>query len=266
MIIPPENLEDLARKFGFGKYAKKGLIIPKPATFSITEDDKFYTINGVKINDKIKTVKWMKQLLDEGGRHLQHEWIEKYTKGSEAKLPSLPTYMATIIALYDNKDIEDYQQKRIIEQLREMFEEDFSPNKPNMMTSTCIIYHEQGPDEIRHDYKAYVNNEYDEYEVREEIPVINGWINQNSEFKQIIKALTGIDDTEKIEKAIQWTTTKKPILVTLDKKPDCNTVRTAELGDCGFGTYLAIDCYDIQKNYFYKPARGVIVTNVNETK
>lgn len=177
MIIPPENLEDIARKFGFGKYAKTKIVQPviKPVTFSITEDEEFYIINGVKINDKLKTVKWTKELLDEGKSYTQDQWVEQ-TKEREVRLASLPTYIATIITLYDNRNVQDQNQKDLVEKVRKMFETDFDPQKPWMMTSTRIIYATQGPDRISHDY-GYDN----ESEVNDqEITGPNNWINQSS--------------------------------------------------------------------------------------
>jgi hypothetical protein len=131
----PLFVEALARKFGLGIYSRKPEGNGSPPddagtsgtqTFSISEDDDFYVINEVRINDEVKTVKWTKHLLDEGKSHTQDQWVVQ-TKEGIVRLVSLPAYIATIITLYDNKDVEDQNQKDLVEKVRKMFEVDFDP-------------------------------------------------------------------------------------------------------------------------------------------
>ena len=256
-IIPPKNLDDLARKFGIGKYAKnpEGNGSPpsgedETQTFSIKEDNDFYVINGVRINDEVKTVKLTKELLDGGKSHTQDKWVEQ-TKEGLVRLASLPTYIATIIALYDNKDVEDQNQKDLVEKVRKMFETDFDPKKPWLMTSTRLTYSSQGSDKIKHDYG------YDDApdEISEEITGPNEWINASSGLEQTIQALTGTNDLDKMEKAIEWVSTQKPYLWRFNAKPQKDEQRAVVLGryiGIGFDIY----CYG---NVIDRPARGAVI-------
>jgi hypothetical protein len=258
--MPPKNLEDLARKFGIGKYAKK----PEPnanhqignedsevQAFSIQEDNDFYIINGVRINDEVKTVKWTKQLLDEGKPHTQDQWVEQ-TKDGDVRLASLPTYIATIIALYDNKNVEDQNQKDLVEKVRKMFETDFDPQKPYFMTSTRITYSAQGPDKIKHNYG------YDEEpEISEEITGPHAWINQSSGLEQITEALTETSDLDNIEKAIEWVSTQKPYLWRLNSKPRQDEHRAVVLGRNVLNSRFIIYCIDDINGI--RPARGAVI-------
>ena len=256
-IIPPKNLEDLARKFGIGKYARKPDDRPpsdkddsETQAFSITENDVFYIINGVRINDEVKIVKWTKNLLDEGKTHTQDQWVEQ-TKDGDVRLASLPAYVATIIALYDNKDVEDQNQKDLVEKVRKVFETDFDPKKPWLMTSTRLTYSSQGSDKIKHDYG------YDDApdEISEEITGPNEWINASSGLEQTIQALTGTNDLDKMEKAIEWVSTQKPYLWRFNAKPQKDEQRAVVLGryiGIGFDIY----CYG---NVIDRPARGAVI-------
>ncbi|MBI2564477.1 hypothetical protein HYV79_00615, partial [Candidatus Woesearchaeota archaeon] len=82
-LIPPQSLDELARKFGLGKYAplpkdNVNSTTTKPATktsntrnFSIEEREDSYVLHSVEYADEVCDFTWTKELLDGGNTHTQ---------------------------------------------------------------------------------------------------------------------------------------------------------------------------------------------------
>lgn len=258
-FIRSENLDDLARDLGLGRYAGRKTAEPEPAArtavrseFFVEETDERYVLQNVMKLGKLYTIEWTKGLLDNGASRTQQEWME-LTKTKEEKLASAVDYTASLIALFKNKDHHDPAQQNLIGRMREMFRQDFDPRKPYLQTSTRVQYNTSGMDVVWHDWRYSTQTE-------KHIDMVGpgGFININSGFGSIVDALVGTPNLLDVEEAYEWASGKKPYLWRINSRPAQAVERAVVLGVSNGNGWFIIDASDVIGNH--GPARGVVVS------
>ena len=251
-IIPPENLEEIAKKFGLGKYAPKTTAQnPKTSTdtsstttsgeFLIEELTDGYRLHNVLYDSEVCALTWNTELLDGGNSHKQDEWVK-----ISDQLPDTRAYYASLLALYKNKD---GVQSDLVEKVREMFAKDFKENW--MMTSTRITYKPKGKDEVTHDLGSNSESSIDVTFVGPD-----NYVNSKSGFEDEMEALFRTRDCKEVSKVFKWVTKKATYLYRINSTPQKNDQRALLLG--GVNNYFSIDADD-DIDYDDGPARGVVV-------
>ncbi|HIH23790.1 TPA: hypothetical protein HA251_02040 [Candidatus Woesearchaeota archaeon] len=99
-----------------------------------------FRLYGVQYRGRSRTVDLTKKLLNNGESMHQHEWMQKYPLGiiGQIGVPDIEIIFNMIAMLNKNKDHPHAQQRRVIEEVRQQFRDDF---KGMMMTSTCDVKH-----------------------------------------------------------------------------------------------------------------------------
>ncbi len=215
--------------------------LTKPEDFFVTQTPTEYTLHNIQYPDrKLYTVSWTKQLLNNGSHiHSQEYWLRLYPE----YIPSGIDYFTSILALHENRQ---GPQKELIEEIRQMHAKDFT--KYLMITSTIVQYTPEGLDTVIHNYKSQR-----EEKTKANITGPDGYITQTN-WEKALQALTGTNNTQKIEEVIQWVTQKPVAIRKPNKKPKRQTERALVLGGYAINqfiiyAYCGIDCM--------WPARGV---------
>ncbi|MFH1669143.1 MAG: hypothetical protein ABIA62_04405 [Candidatus Woesearchaeota archaeon] len=234
--------------------------------FRIEELDDRYRFHNLEYHGGVYTVDWSKDLLDNGVSHKQEDWIGIVADG-EFKLPSASLYHATIKALYENQDHPVDEQQDLVQTVREVFQKDFKGRW--MMTSTRVKYasknkgwfKKQQPDIVTHDWKTKnartVNGSY---------VGPDGYVNETSDFEDVINAILGTDDLTLVEEAYEWIGKegKKPYLWRVNQTPKKDVERAVVLG-----VYVNSNRFGIYANdviYYYGPVRGVVTQKIFQGK
>ena len=253
-IIPPDNLDEIARKFGLGKYAsvrtaetpKQPLNNLESGEFSVAEIDDRYLLQHVRYGDGFVNVGICKNLIDNGVNHTQEQFRD-LTKSSEAKVGSSSLWASIINTLFDNKD---GGYAGLVERIKGILVNDFDPKKPWMMTSTRVKYTPSGDIVV----PDYCND--DSETINSDIVGDSTYLEPNQNLEPVTKALLGIEDIAHFKESINWLTGKRPHLRRLNSKPPSETERAVVLG-------ANVNDFDINVIGVYisndVPARGVVV-------
>jgi|SRR3989344_634260 len=157
-----------------------------------------YKLHNVSVDGILQTHIWDKELLDQGKQHNQGTWV-KLTD----KVPSLRDYYATFASLYQHRNGD---QKKIIEEIKQMFYNDFSDSNW-VMTSTRISYATiLGKDKLIHNYKSKR-----EYGTKLFLRGKNMELASVKDDDQS-EALFGANDAKEISAVFEWVTGLKPRL------------------------------------------------------
>lgn len=185
-----------------------------PQFFHIESLPDRFRLRNVFYNHWFYTIDQSKELLDGGSIRTQDQWNE-WLKSEQNKekwhLASGLVYHASLAALHYNQDHPDKKQKKLIKQSREMHAKDFQDNR--MMTSTRIIYIQQGEDKIIHDYSS---PQQQKISLHFAGPLLK--INKESGLENDIIALFGTADLEEMEKVYENLLGRKPELWKINKK------------------------------------------------
>ncbi|MBI2564475.1 hypothetical protein HYV79_00605 [Candidatus Woesearchaeota archaeon] len=262
-IIPPDNLDELARKFGFGKYASLpkdnvNSTTTKPVTktsntgnFVIEVLADRYRLHNIMYRGELYVVDWSKDFLRGGEQHSQQEWID-LTKNEEFTLPDSPLCFASMQTLFKNKE-----ETNLIEQVRNYFAQTFKVegniNRPH--TSSRAIYNPRGNDEVIHRL-GYP----DQYTVSTKLIGQDGYITTIKPENEM-NTLLATQNCEEIQQVIEWISGKKPYLYRINNKPSSKEERAVVLG-VDSSNYFDIADGDIDGG---RPARGVVVARENSS-
>ncbi|MBI5065342.1 hypothetical protein HZA97_03825 [Candidatus Woesearchaeota archaeon] len=173
-------------------------------SFYVDQFDDRYVLHGVNYDNKLLTVEWSKELLDESRSHTLYDW-NILMPSSKFQIPSAELYFASLLALYESKD---GCQAELIERVRQMFAKDF---ENDMMTSSSVTYYSNG--KYDGNQKNDVVNHYYGSQNNRKIPVnftgYSGYVDEeNSHIKEQITALLGSEDLELVRNVLNWATGK----------------------------------------------------------
>ncbi len=217
-------------------------IIPA-GTFQIESLPDRYRIHGVPYRGDLYVVDWSKIFLEEG-KGFQENAI-RLTKNTVWKIPNLQLYHATLSTLYRRREHAVQEQKKLVEELRQLFKTDFDNKSVN--TSTRLKYVAQGPDTITHDWGYPWARQHPLVPVKH-----RAWINASSGLEEQMEVLLGSRDLAEIEKVYEWVGGWKPYFDKRNPWP-----QSAEIGAV-FGGYNGEFCTN-SYTAFGGRSRGVVV-------
>ncbi len=245
------------------KSRRKEAVKPEPAatapppaiipagTFQIESLPDRYRIHDVPYRGSLYVVDWGKELLDKGNKHNQWEWIAS-TQSTEWKIPDLQLYHATLSTLYHHREHAVQEQKKLVDEMKNLFKTDFDPAQPFMMTSTRINYAAHWLDEVTHNV-GYPS-------AQQHLLTLVGpdaLINASSGLEEQMGVLLGSRDLAEIEKVYEWIRGGKPYLRRFYAAPERDTEKMAVLG-C-VKNIFSISCEN--STYHRRLSRGVVVSH-----
>ncbi|NQU79598.1 hypothetical protein HQ545_07550 [Candidatus Woesearchaeota archaeon] len=219
-------------------------------SFRIESLDDRYRIHNVEHQGELYVVDWSKELLDEGNMHTQKDW-RYIARRSQFTLASAPFYTSTIFALYNDKEHPDLKQRGLVEEVGQMFEDDFS--KHWMMTSTGALYKSQGEGMVTHGWGPAKSENICEHLVGR-----RKYIEPQCGARKVIGVVLGTTNLVKVKHAYEWISGRKPYFYRLNNLPEGDIERAVVLGFDLHGR-LGINC--IGYDGF---ARGCSVTRAEE--
>ncbi len=178
-----------------------------------------------------------------GGHNLTHTDHIQKTLDQEFKLASGLAYGASILALYDLKDVPGLEREAV-GHLKALFQMDLAFFHPHTLTSTRLIYTSQGPDRVIHNYGYPDAQQYEVNLVSPSSSLAAGDANA-------LEALFGIRDVQKFGAAVRWLTGKWPHLWRFSYRPKQDVERVLAL------SVISFDVFDCSYTW---PARGAVVT------
>ena len=166
--------------------------------FSISDNDTFWTLNGVSHRNRSHQVNLLKSLLEDGESKTQDEWIKfakSAMKNKEFYTPSMDLVYSIIRTTYLNKDNQKYQNE--ILQVKDFLKTSATNNY--LITTTRLKYQPQGKDKIIHNYKLS-----NQYEIQENIVGSDDCIHQLQNVNKTLDALLGSDNPQEINNTFNW--------------------------------------------------------------
>jgi len=228
------------------------VVIPT-GNFQIESLPDRYRLHNIQYNNGVYAVDWSKELLDDGKKHTQQDWIA-LTQSTEWKIPDLQLYHGTLAALYQHRDSPVKEQKKLVEELKQLFKADFDLGNLYMTTSTRIKYAASGGDAVTHNWGYPSAREHSLTLVG-----LHSYVNSSSGLEAQMEALLGNRDLGEIEKVYDWVSGKKPCLLRLEQVPKQDVERAAVLG-CNYGRF-DIYCSNIDYDW---PSRGVVASRAEK--
>lgn len=223
--------------------------------FYLSEDNDFYHLHNVLYNSQLCVVSWTKKRLDiNGEEHPQRYWIDN-TQTTREKIAPAPLYDVCVEHLFQYKYIKDQKQKDLLEQVKEMFKDDFNGETKNRaVTSSRVFYKAKGNDLKVKDVVKHNVGYKNEESISVDFQGSDGHVNASCGFENELEAVLKARDCARVEQHYEWLTGKKAYLWRLNSVTQ-NDERAVVLG-CNVGRF------DVSCNNFInggRPARGSVV-------
>ncbi len=176
-----------------------------------------YRLHNVPYLTGVSVIDWSKELLDQGRRHNQNEWLD-FSKNQEFQLPSMLDYTATVQVLHQHRK---GAQEKLVDKIKSLLQKDMQDSR--MATSTRIHYTPFSPDKIMHGYGTSRGISFEANLVG---PDLEG-------FKDIsdseLKSLFGVSDADKITQAHKWFSGKNSYFFRTNSRPKVLTEKAVWL-------------------------------------
>ncbi len=213
----------VGKKTAIKKYLEK---ICADKNFWIEDEKGGYVLHNVVHNGRFCNIGLNMPFLLGNERRTQESHI-KTTKNSRIRVPSSVLCHTMLEMLHNHKDHPDENQRNLVKIMKRVLLSDFNMGRPYFATSSIARYG-SGRNEVIHD-SGYSNEQ--KIEIKADLTGSDRFIDSDqTTIENIIEAVLGTKNLDKVEKVYTWLSGKKPRLLR-ETNPVLNGNRCVVLGN-----------------------------------